>query len=784
MLRLLVPALPAGVLIVGAYRGSESHSSPFLRRVLEPARLQLGARALDPLVLVGLTDPEVRVLAAALGHAPRAHREPDLSALRAAQGMPFLLGELLSDPELGADAQLGLEQRLIVRVQACSTRARRLLRTLCIAGRPLAPAVAAHAAELEAGIWPSANELCAQRLARWRESDEGRELEPYHDIVRTCIAERAQGAQRVATHRKLAQALDQHSERDVELALTHWLHAGERAEARRCAVRAVERARAMLAWSRAAELYGLVLELSAADDPGRAALHEARGDMLAFAGEHVASGAAYELAASQAVAGRAEGLYRSAAAQLLLGGRVEHGVRLTRRSLAAVGIPFPESVSAARCMWLHGRTQLTLRDLRTRVLGLSRPAPTGSARCEALRAAYRGLTVHDPVRGFALHSRYLAEARGRGDAHEFEALAWEAAHCAIGWGPQARRRVTGLRRVATSISRGSNEPYMQAMSLLLEATYLLACRERPRDAALWLDRAEELLKRCPGTHCERGWLHMLRDYTTLAAAEVDLHGYLLTRERESRDRDDAYTHKQLLVTLPQLHMMEDCPDRALAFLQSRWPQVTPASGMFDFLALSGRLDVLLYQRDAAAAYALLKASTRSLTFKLAPPSILNHVAYLRARGAVALYAQTQRSELASEVRRVARVRASLPRLSQGLFRGLLASVAIADGDHAQAGALLAGACADLVATQHDNLAWLARYRMAQLRGNAGELEQAETWLRARGIREPERWVSVVLPVKPGFARARSRALRPGLLHESRAGGQTEPSLRAGVQRGM
>ena len=264
----------------------------------------------------------------------------------------------------------------------------------------------------------------------------------------------------------------------------------------------------------------------------------------------------------------------------------------------------------------------------------------------------------------------------------------------------------------------------------------------------WLDHAEELIKRCPGSHCEYGWMRMLRDYATLASAPVDLHGYLLAREREAIGRDDAYSYRQQLLTVPLLCQMEGRPAAAQAFLDSRWPQPTRVRDIFEFLALSSRLDVFLYQGEADAAYALLHASTRGLVLKLAGPSVANHLAYLRARGAVALYAETRRPELAHEVRRVTRLRTSLPRLSQGLLRALRGCLALADREEARAAELLRAGCADLVACQHDNLAWLVRYRLAQLAGDAGELARAEAWIRARGVREPEAWVSVLLPVRP------------------------------------
>jgi eukaryotic-like serine/threonine-protein kinase len=746
MLSLLLPALPAGVLFVGAYRPSERDSSPFLRRVLGSTIARSAEARASVLTLTGLNEHEVQVLARALGHSAALAEESALALLRAADGMPFLLCELLTAARLEPTGHHdSLAVMLEPRVRRCSSQARRLLDILCIAGRPLSLAIGARAAHLGEAAWTSAQQLCTERLARWRESDDGRELEPYHDIVRTWIAEHALGSVRMVLHRALAEALELTGEDDVEFALEHWLHAGEVTRARSCALLAANHARASLAWVRAAELYRLALRLSPGSAPEQAALHEALADVLSYAGEHAAAGEAYERAAEQVPADRASALYRTAATQLLLGGKVERGLTLTREALSAVGIALPESELAGHAMWVKQRARLSWRSLAAR-LRATPPLPGTPQRHEALRAAYRGFSIHDPARGAALHMQYLAEVRGMRNAHELEALAWEAAQQAMVSGPYARASVARMRDEVQTIAASLNQPYTTAIATLLEASYLLHCCERPADALIWLNRAEEILETCPGTHLEQGWLRMLRDYVVLNASEVDLRAYWVARERESRTREDAYSQRQLLLAVPLRGLFEDKPADALSFLDRGWPLDRKPSNPFDFMALSSRCDLLVYQADAAGAYALLRANWHYLTWRHVFKQFDHHFAYLRARNAVALYAQTRAPALAHETRRFACVKASLPRLTQGLYRGLQACLAIADGNAQEARALLEAASADLVQAQHHNLAWLVRYRLAQISGDGPGFARAEAFIRARGIRALEPWVSVLLPV--------------------------------------
>src|SRR5262249_13706391 len=132
-----------------------------------------------------------------------------------------------------------------------------------VAGAPLELSVLACAAHLGRGpLTTIVSALAVGGLARTASAGSDR-IEPYHDRVRNAILACLSPEEMASNHRRIASALEQVATGDehVELALVHLMGCGRTSDATRCAERAARLAASALAFSRAAELYSLALDL-------------------------------------------------------------------------------------------------------------------------------------------------------------------------------------------------------------------------------------------------------------------------------------------------------------------------------------------------------------------------------------------------------------------------------------------------------------------------------------------------------------------------------------------
>jgi eukaryotic-like serine/threonine-protein kinase len=756
---LLVPPGAPRQLFVGAFRSDETETSPFLHRALAPAGVSsLGCRVLE-IALRGLNVDEVEALVRQVAETradalDAAQLAPDI---RGAHGMPFLLCELLQH---GARSEAGvpgrIEEFVSSRAARCSAAGRRLLEVLCIAGRPLALSLALHAAALDEAAWPAASELCSLRLARWRDTDGERCIEPYHDYVRHTVCARTGAAGTRSAQAGIAAAMQRLAIDEPEHLVEHLIAAGETQRAGRLAITAAERAEHATAWHRASELYRAALTLVDAETAREHQLHERLAAALANTAEHGAAADAYLTSAERAQGQEATRLQRVAAQQLMHAGRTKEGMALFKDLLGQVGFRYSENELALGASFLLARTRIALAERFAALRKQAAREPAEEARLQTLRAAYRGVMELEPRIGAVIHAHYVLEARGGRDRHALDALMWEIAQRAMMFGVSEEPKLAALVGELRALALASCTPYEAALAHAAEALYLTYCREQPRDALILFERALELLAECPGSYFERSWLSFSREYVLGVLGRLDEQFALCReRERDGRNREDGYTLRQLVPVLPLERLYQGQPEAALSFLDARAHQIPELGRFFEYAAQLRRSDVHLYLGDEHAAYhAFAEHWPRYRRHPEFKPSTLRHnLAFFHARNAVALYFRSREPRLRRELAACVSYERDVPVFGRGLFRTLEACAARADGRDVEARIGLRAALGELAQSQSDHAAMCVRYRLAQLEDAREELARVHQWFAGQGVRDPEAWVSLIVPGPRGWRRA-------------------------------
>jgi len=395
---------PARALWLIGHRSGEEHSV-FVRGLdtLVPAGLRVRTIELAPLDTQQARQL-VRARAAGAG-------DEEIDAIaRESAGSPFLIGELVRGGQRPDAARRSLAELVRARVAAQPADARRLLELVAVAGRPvpLAAVLAAAATASDAAV----PVLRAASLVRVLGGDGPALIDTYHDRIRESVAEYRSPADRVRDHRALAEALEAHAGPTItaELLALHFRNAEVPDKARRYTVEAAHAASAAFAFERAADLFGIALELS--DDRGaRARLERAHADALAGCGRSEEAADAYLRAAADANADDTIDLEAAAAHQLLVTGHQARGHELGRRVMARVGVRVPSSVRVGFVLALLYWVWNVLRGFPLRRKGTEPDSAEALRRFDLLWALYEGLLLNEAAR--ALYFGMLAVSHGR-----------------------------------------------------------------------------------------------------------------------------------------------------------------------------------------------------------------------------------------------------------------------------------------------------------------------------------------------------------------------------------
>jgi hypothetical protein len=628
------------------------------------------------------------------------------------------------------------------------------MQVLSVAARPLEQGVALEAADLPPSDRSTFQELRAARMVRTRGTRQTDLAETYHDRVRESVLSRLPPERLRELHARLARASVRWGVGDPEQLVVHYAEAGEGGRAGETAIEAARAAADKLAFDRAADLYKRALELlPEADAARRHQLLIRLGEALAHAGRGAQSAEAYLRAAAELDEPSARPLRRIAAEQLLASGRFAEGARLSVELLATVGCSFPDTRSKLRFAYAWTRSRLLVRGLGF----TKRSGPLPPLLHDQLQtlALFRELHGHDLLGAAWLQARYLLTALDAGDEGALlEALTWECFHLALQRGRRQDKRAEQVLLLARKIADSIGTPYAHAKYQAALAVQHLYAKGRFRDALEAARSGEALLEaHCPGHTWERTWLRSLR-YTCLEHAG-DLGELLRCAPRTARDaadRDDRFTLCLLVQSIPLVHLMQDDPQSAQAFIQAQAAKLDDDGfSSLHFLLMIRGTDVLLYEGKGVEALALVHARwervTRNLLYRSRVSRASAHL--VRARAALMAYRETGDSGSLVSVEEDSQALRELGGGFAGYGPAIDAQLALLHGDRALARRRFEEALRQFSREQSEHAATYVRYRLGELlqdpagRGLRHETRQA---LEQQGVVNVERFIRVLLPV--------------------------------------
>jgi serine/threonine protein kinase len=740
---------PPPLLLVVVYRTDEADSSPVITALREALHSERYAHA--PLVDVPLAELEPQdseALASALAVRAGASVRPEVVAAES-RGVPFFITELVDAPP-GADG-LGVAGLVQARVAALGEAARRLLEVVSIAGRPLPRRAAGRAAlsEGEAQEPWALSSLVARHLLRVRQAEDREELLPYHDRIREAVVGLLSPEARAERHHRLALVLEQEQAEPEEL-VHHFLAAGRRPEASRYAALAASRAHDALALVRAAQLYELALELGV-PDPGEArALRIRRAEALGDAGRPREAALAHLAVVAEAEPAVAHAHRRRAMEHLLLGGYTEEGLRLLDQLLREVKVQIPR----ARLLELGSLALLRgwIRLRGTRFREHTTLSEADRLRIDTCWSAALGLGVHNPLRAAGLHARHLLYALRAGEPLRIaRALLLDAGFAAMSGN---RRRSSRALQQGRQLAARLCDPYTTGFCHLAAGVVALSGGSW-REASVALSEGERAFAPIASARWERDFVRSARMASLWMLGEVrELASVSAAFIQDALERGNLHGAAAGRLTSGSLvQLAADRPDVARHWARELLGSLSPTYSLHAHRALAVELRVALYLGERGRPWRLLQERggllARSGLLRLEIVRLEQH--YWRGLAAVDAAEGPRDPRL-----RVARAEARHLEQSEAAWAravGLALQAAIARrcGEEPHALELMERterACAEVDMAL---VAALARRRRGLwLGGEEGQRlqQEADQWLVAAAIRNPERMTAMVLGPEP------------------------------------
>ncbi len=717
--------------------------------------------AVAELMAVG---PLVRDDAAALGKALLGAATVD-AIVDEAGGHPLYLAELAAlrrrdgTGSVRSVPSVRLEDAIAERLRELAPAPSRLLALVALAGAPLPQALLADAAGLDGAAWWAAlGALRSAHLVKSHGAGPDDAVEPYHDRVRFVVVAATGAATRREVHARLAGGLERHvlATTRPELVADHLESAGEPGRAIGYVETAARQAADALAFERAANLYRRAVALDAGAGTTavtrRTVLHERLGEVCAAGGRGAEAAAAFLVAAAAGGDGGALELRRRAAEQLLRSGRIDDGIELMDRVLADAALPglgdrrWPVAAllgQRARLWWRRRRPPAT----RTPTVGDER-------RMACCWSAVVGSSMVSPLRGAEFQARHLRLALDAGDPRRIAlGLAFEAGAGAVVGPPATRARA--LLVEAASWAERVDEPIVRAYLELARGSVAFLCGEWDQ-ALTRCDAAERTLRdECVGAAWEVGTAQRV-SLTCLwhLGRIVTLRERLGRALDEAAHRNDLYAAIQMRTVLtPVVRLIDDRPDDATAELALA-AEGLPRRGVTlqHWQHMQARALVAIYVGDPAAAVAIIERETpalrRGLLFRVHAVRVFT--AYVEAAALLGA-AAAGGPQAASYRRRADRVRRTLVgRGGNPAAAALIAAeLAVLDGDLEGARVHYLTAIEGFDAGGMALIAVSSRWRLGELIGGDRGRDlrtDAEAALRAEGVRDPPRVVSLFVPV--------------------------------------
>jgi serine/threonine protein kinase/tetratricopeptide (TPR) repeat protein len=466
----LRPDVAPRLLLVATVRDGESSA----RASATVAELPTVPGGLRRIALGRLSAEEARRFAIKLSSGVDELARIDPSSVAAtSQGHPLFVIELMRHAlAFGHTRGVKLEQAIWSRVSHLDERLRQRVELLATAGGPLSVATAAAAAGVGVGeLLEDLSTLRYEHLVRTSGVRKSDSVEIFNAPIRDAVLGHLEAGELKAWHRRIARALEAQQPIDYEAVVEHWRLADEPARAASFVVPAAAQAAAALAFERAARLYRLALDLVERKGQEAVDLYTALGDALANCGRSGNAGNAY-LAAIVAGATNALDLRRRAAEQFLRGGYIDEGMKTVDLILREVGLRSPSSPTWALASLLFRRAQVRLRGLRFRARPAGAPDDVNCLRADICSSIGVAIGFIDTMRGADFLSRSVLYALRSGDLNRIgRALAAEAAYSAGAGGGRTRARTERLLAAAGEVVKQTGPGYNQ---IIIDSTRAMA----------------------------------------------------------------------------------------------------------------------------------------------------------------------------------------------------------------------------------------------------------------------------------------------------------------------
>jgi serine/threonine protein kinase len=764
LMDLLRPPEPPGLLLLASYRSEHEAQSPFLRAVLAE-RARPGACGDSRDLVVGPLEPaEARALAIELlgGESAETAAKAEL-IVRESAGHPYFVSELVQfmRPSREADAALGLGKAKITldgmihtRVMQLPPEAQRLLEVVAIAGRPIATAVALHAAGLASDEYATLSLLQARRMVRTSGSRNDDEIETFHDRVRETVSAHVAPLSLADLHRRLATALEVSGVADPEELALHFQAAGELRRASDHAAKAAERAAQALAFDHAAGLYRLALQLREADAAFVRTLHRSLGDALANAGRGAEAARAYLDAVVGAPESEQLELRRRAAEQLLISGHIDEGLDAMRAVLASVGLELARSPERAVASMLYQRVRIRLRGLGFEERAASQ-IPEGELRkIDICWSVAIGLSVVDNIRAAEYGARQLLLALRAGEPSRVaRSLTLENTFVASPGG-SGTAQAEELARLAAKLAAKLGKPHNTALSIMMAgvAKYLIG---EWRAACQGCEAADEILRdQCTGVAWETTTAQRFALSSRLYLGDLrSLSRRVDVLLRSAEDRGNLYAATDLRTRFNLIWLAADDVERARTEVDDaleRWSQRGFHLQHYSALQAMEQRDLYADEPESAARRLAEQwpALERSLLTRIQVLRI--EVVQLRARVALAMAARgadvkRHLSAAEADAKKLEGERMAWGEPHASLLRS---SIAAARGDDRAAVRCARAALRGYERADMALYAAAARRRLGELVGGdeGRAFENASVlWMTEQGIRRPERMTAMLAP---------------------------------------
>lgn len=676
-----------------------------------------------------------------------------------ANGHPILVYELVRHASLLGDGvpytSLQLDDVLADRIASLPEHARLLLELACVCETPLRKELVTAMSVIDARAFDDGLELLATgRFFALSVTS----VQPSHDRIRRAVLRQLDAEHARNLHRMLARALERRFPDQVEALANHFARADELASAAPYAAEAARAAAAAFAFARASSLYALALSgVSAERTQERRALNEALAEVLASAGRSLDAAAAF-LTAAELCASESESreVRRRAAEELLRSGHIDQGTEVLRGVLGPIGIPLHTVPRNALASLLYHRARLALRGMHYELRSHeSIPAKT-LQKIDACWSVASGLGLVDVIHGADFQTRGLLLALQAGEPRRLaQGLGLEAAWAATE-GKAGQKRATRLLASAETLVSQATDPGARAW-LALSRGIVAMQQGRFAECLTFASEAESILtEQCLGMSWQLARAQLFSAWALAYLGRLsELRARVPQLLSDYGARRDVFS--QLTLKLGSLHVLNLADDQVATMRSEcitgmqQWSQrgfhFQHMSALFTLVAAD------LYEGQPEPALERIEQNWPKLeaSLLLRVQFIRLDLWFLRGRAALArLFAggqQSSRRVLGIVRRAIGKIEREDMPWSRGLALALRAGQARFQGDSATALACLARAEA---AFQHAELGLhTASCRLQAARIAGANTEQAERALRLEGVRRPQTFAELLIPIGGG-----------------------------------